>query len=74
MDDSKLEKDNRSFLKKLWCKLFHTDERYIDSTATARIKTICLAHKCFNKSLFISKFWLEDEFGQEVKEWPRGRK
>ncbi len=62
----KIAKDDRNFFQKLWCKWFHVDERFIDTKGETNHHAISWGHKCFKKSIFIKKIWIENEFGKRI--------
>jgi len=53
--------------KKIFCKLLHIDERFIDTSGCIDRHLVCLGHKCFNNSLLIKKFWFENEFKEKIE-------
>ena len=54
-----LTKDNRSILHKIICKLFHKDERFIDTCGSTAFHTVILGHKCFKDSILIRRVTIE---------------
>jgi hypothetical protein len=63
----KISLDNRSFFQKLWCKLFHRDEEFIDTRGSLNYKVVSLGHKCFRGSFLIRKCWVENRFNVIIK-------
>jgi hypothetical protein len=59
-------RDNRNLLQRIWCKLFHSDERFIDTKGKMEYHAVCIGHRCFNGNILIKKCWVENEFKEKI--------